>query len=144
MNREGVEVDKESKKKTTKLHSLVIRHVMTDSLPNVARGSATLVIHPKEPVLKVMCVSLFHPSPLDCDDNLRCAQALCVPPQRGDRLGRCASGRKSRRRRFCSPSGPASGAGSRRRRALPIRRGQPEPRSEHDPLDKLAAADRIQ
>ena len=63
MNREGVEVDKESKKKTTKLHSLVIRHVMTDSLPNVARGSATLVIHPKEPVLKVMCVSLFHSSP---------------------------------------------------------------------------------
>ena len=80
MNRDGVEVDKESKKKTTKLHSLVIRHVMTDSLPNVARGSATLVIHPKEPVLKVMCVSLTSvPLPLDCDDNLRCATGALRP-----------------------------------------------------------------
>jgi hypothetical protein len=38
----------------TKLHSVSIRYVKTEFLPAVHLGSATLVIHPSEPVVKIM------------------------------------------------------------------------------------------
>eukprot|EP01046_Picozoa_sp_COSAG06_P008889 COSAG06_NODE_455_length_15521_cov_8.312022_12_plen_135_part_00 len=54
MNREGMTAQKLTKKKLTKLHSISIRYVKTEFLPSLQLGSATLVIHPSEPVVKIM------------------------------------------------------------------------------------------
>ena len=54
MNREGLSAEQLTKKKLTKLRSIVIRYVKTEDLPSVHLTSATLVIHPSEPVAKIM------------------------------------------------------------------------------------------
>ena len=54
MNREGMSAEQLTKKKLTKLRSIVIRYVKTEDLPAVHLTSATLVIHPSEPVAKIM------------------------------------------------------------------------------------------
>jgi hypothetical protein len=54
MNREGMSAEQLTKKKLTKLRSIIIRYVKTEDLPAVHLSSATLVIHPSEPVVKIM------------------------------------------------------------------------------------------
>ena len=63
MHQDGMTAEQLTKKKLTKLHTIVIRYVKTDALPAVHIASATLVIHPSEPVVRIMkFVSLLNSS----------------------------------------------------------------------------------